>query len=44
LDERWWLAETPEQVRARLQVLVDDGSALLLQFGSNGWQVEGVYD
>ncbi len=34
----------PTRHRARLQVLTESGSALLLLFGSNGWQVEGVYD
>jgi len=50
LDERWWLADAPSSVRvkarhqARLQVLTQNGPALLLLFGINGWQVEGVYD
>ena len=30
--------------RARLQVLTEDGAALLLMFGTGGWQIEGVYD
>lgn len=34
----------PTRHRARLQVLTDHGSALLLLFGINGWQIEGEYD
>jgi hypothetical protein len=34
----------PARYRARLQVLTDTGAALLLLFGTAGWQVEGVYD
>ena len=34
----------PARYRARLQVLTDTGSALLLLFGTGGWQVEGMYD
>jgi protein ImuB len=38
------LVRAPARRRARLQVLTDGGSALLLTFGTDGWQVEGVYD
>ncbi|SDP24576.1 protein ImuB [Nakamurella panacisegetis] len=34
----------PARHSARLQVLPDTGPALLLLFGVDGWQVEGVYD
>ncbi len=34
----------PSRHRARLQVLTEGGSAMLLLFGINGWQAEGVYD
>lgn len=34
----------PTRHRARLQVLTDTGLALLLLFGVNGWQIEGMYD
>ena len=45
LDERWWSAAgAPARCRARLQVLTEGGAALLLTFGPDGWQVEGVYD
>ncbi len=30
--------------RARLQILTESGTALLLLFGMDGWQIEGVYD
>jgi protein ImuB len=45
LDERWWLADRvtdPPGYRARLQVVTD--RALLVRFGRQGWQLEGVYD
>ncbi len=38
------LASAPARYRARLQVLTDGGAALLLTFGTGGWQIEGVYD
>ena len=34
----------PARYRARLQVLTDDGVAMLLLFTDDGWQIEGVYD
>ena len=50
LDEQWWLGDRvtdPPRYRARLQ-LVAEGSegenALLVRFGRQGWQLEGVYD
>jgi protein ImuB len=46
LDERWWSSpvSAPPRHRARLQVLPDAGPAMLLLFGIDGWQIEGVYD
>jgi protein ImuB len=41
LDERWWDHGKP---RARLQVVLDDGTALLLLHENSGWLVEGGYD
>jgi len=35
---------TPPRRRARMQVLLGQGPALLVCFGAAGWQVEGVYD
>jgi protein ImuB len=35
---------TPPRRRARMQVVLGEGPALLVCFGSAGWQVEGVYD
>jgi protein ImuB len=50
LDERWWSAgvsspvSAPARHRGRLQVLPDGAPAMLLLFGVDGWQIEGVYD
>ena len=47
LDERWWLADRvtdPPGYRARLQLVTEVGDALLVRFGRQGWQLEGVYD
>ena len=34
----------PTRYRARLQVVTDAGVAMLMRFGADGWQLEGVYD
>ena len=56
LDERWWtcaplipgtpgcLVNRPTRYLARLQVVTDAGVAMLMRFGADGWQLEGVYD
>ncbi|WP_395726786.1 DNA polymerase Y family protein [Nakamurella sp.] len=44
LDERWWAGG---EVAARLQLVTDDGAALLVRStggGDGGWRIEGVYD
>lgn len=38
------LVTAPASCRARVQVLMENGSALLMRYGTGGWQVEGVYD
>ncbi|MQA24975.1 MAG: DNA polymerase Y family protein [Micromonosporaceae bacterium] len=43
VDERWW-APAEAQRRARFQVCLADGRALLLALVSGRWQVEAVYD
>lgn len=42
-DERWWDASGHRR-RARLQVLLDDGSAHLLVVEGGRWRVEATYD
>lgn len=42
LTERWW-GPDPRH-RAYLQVLLDDGTALLLATDRGAWTVEGIYD
>ncbi len=42
LAERWW-GPTPQR-RGYLQVLLDDGTGLLLASTQGRWTVEGVYD
>ena len=55
LDERWWSTASgirsapatvtaPARYRARAQIVTDAGTALLMRFGTDCWQVEGVYD
>ncbi len=47
LDERWWAgAGTTGKgtLGVRLQVVIDDGDALLVRSTGDGWRVEGVYD
>ncbi len=34
----------PARYRARVQIVTDAGVALLMRFGTDGWQIEGVYD
>lgn len=43
LDERWWHADRHRR-EARMQVVLDDGRALLLATRSGSWTVEAVYD
>ncbi len=43
VDERWW-APAEARRRARFQVRLDDGSALLLAVEANQWLVEAIYD
>lgn len=42
-DERWWDHETHRR-RARLQLALADGRALLVQIEGGCWSVEGIYD
>ena len=43
LDERWW---SPDRcpTSARVQIVTEGGTALLVRSTPTGWQVEGVYD
>ena len=43
LDERWW-APAEARRRARFQVRLADGGALLLSLAGGQWSVEAVYD
>ena len=43
IDERWW-APGEGRRRARFQVALDDGRALLLALAGGHWQVEAIYD
>jgi len=43
LDERWWSAER-RPTGARVQVVTEAGTAILMRLAADGWQVEGVYD
>lgn len=42
-DERWWDHETHRR-RARLQLALADGRALLVQIEKGQWSIEGIYD
>jgi len=42
-DERWWDHSTRRR-RARLQLMLGDGRALLVQVEQGNWSVEAVYD
>ncbi|GAA3340441.1 DNA polymerase Y family protein [Amorphoplanes nipponensis] len=43
VDERWW-APAEARRRARFQVALDDGRALLLSLRSGHWAIEAIYD
>jgi len=43
VDERWW-APGEGRRRARFQVVLEDGRALLLALAGGHWMVEAVYD
>ncbi|MET0414739.1 MAG: DNA polymerase Y family protein [Actinoplanes sp.] len=43
VDERWW-APGEGRRRARFQVALDDGRALLLSLAGGHWLVEAIYD
>ncbi len=46
LDERWWTGTDPAAPRrtARMQVILESGPPVLLEFGDHGWLLEAVYD
>ncbi|WP_229073752.1 DNA polymerase Y family protein [Actinoplanes sp. DH11] len=43
VDERWWAPEEARR-RARFQVTLEDGRALLLSLAQGRWQVDAIYD
>ncbi|MCO8276126.1 DNA polymerase Y family protein [Actinoplanes sp. TRM 88003] len=43
VEERWW-APAESRRRARFQVVLDDGRALLLSLSAGHWSVEAIYD
>ncbi|MEU8659952.1 DNA polymerase Y family protein [Actinoplanes philippinensis] len=43
VDERWWASDEARR-RARFQVLLEDGRALLLSLAGGHWMVEAIYD
>jgi protein ImuB len=43
VDERWW-APAESRRRARFQVSLEDGRALLLSLSAGHWAIEAVYD
>jgi protein ImuB len=43
VDERWWAAAEARR-RARFQVVLADGRALLLSLAAGHWSVEAIYD
>ncbi|BEL09039.1 DNA polymerase Y family protein [Actinoplanes sichuanensis] len=43
VDERWW-APGEARRRARFQVLLEDGRALLMSLAGGHWLVEAIYD
>ena len=43
IDERWWAAGESRR-RARFQVVLADGRALLLALAGGHWMVEAIYD
>nr|MBA2308756.1 DNA polymerase Y family protein [Pseudonocardiales bacterium] len=42
LEQRWW--DTAAAPCSRLQVITDDGAALLLSCRNTRWTVVGIYD
>ncbi|HEY0397392.1 MAG TPA: DNA polymerase Y family protein, partial [Acidimicrobiia bacterium] len=43
VDERWW-APGESRRRARFQMMLADGRALLVSLAGGHWSVEAVYD
>jgi protein ImuB len=43
VDERWWAPDEGRR-RARFQVVLADGRALLLSLAGGHWAVEAIYD
>ena len=43
VDERWWAPDEGRR-RARFQVALADGRALLLVLAGGHWAVEAIYD
>ncbi|MEU4161940.1 DNA polymerase Y family protein [Actinoplanes sp. NPDC026670] len=43
VDERWWAPDEARR-RARFQVLLEDGRALLMSLAGGRWVVEAIYD
>ena len=43
VEERWWAPDEMRR-RARFQVVLADGRALLLSLGGGHWAVEAIYD
>ncbi|GLY01865.1 DNA polymerase Y family protein [Actinoplanes sp. NBRC 101535] len=43
VDERWW-AQDEARRRARFQMVLDDGRALLVSLDGGRWLVEAIYD
>ncbi|BCJ45414.1 hypothetical protein GCM10010168_79500 [Actinoplanes ianthinogenes] len=43
IDERWWVPEEARR-RARFQMCLADGRALLLSLAAGQWAVEAIYD
>jgi protein ImuB len=43
VDERWWAPEEARR-RARFQMVLADGRALLLSLAGGHWAVEAIYD
>jgi protein ImuB len=43
LDERWWSADR-RPTSARVQLITEAGTAMLVRLTHRGWQVEGMYD
>jgi protein ImuB len=43
IDERWWAGEESRR-RARFQVVLEDGRALLLSLAGGHWAVEAISD